>query len=379
MSFERIGAVIHKEFLHLIRDKRSLFLAFFIPVMLMLILGVAINFDVERIPLAVYDQCNDAESRKFTSSFVNSGYFELKHRLTEPGKITVLLDSGEVSMVAVIPSDYSRRLKQGQPSPVQLLLDSSDNSTAGIAAGYAFSIIRNLSTENIETYLNSQGKKGLLQNNPVDGRIRIYYNPTLKTKYSVVPGLIAFVMALMSAFLISMTIAREWEQGTIEQIIVSPIKGEEFVLGKFLFFFALNFIQSAFLVMTTILYFGVEFKGSVALLIAITALFLMGAVALGLLFSIIARSILLAFQLAVITALLPSILLSGFIYPIESMPKPLMVITQVFPATHYIRSLRYLFLKDAPFSDLYREFIILGVIGIVLLALCMKNFRKRMA
>lgn len=379
MNLGRTGAVFHKEFLHLIRDKRSLILAFFIPVMLMLILGVAINFDVDHIKLAVYDQCGDSESRKVSDSFVNSGYFDFKKKIMEPKQIFPLLDRGEVSVVLVIPQDYSKKVKRGIPSSVQILLDASDNSTAGIAAGYTFSILRNLSSENIEFYLNHQGKKGLVQNNPVEDRIRVYYNPTLKTKYSVVPALIAFVLALMSAFLVSMTISREWEQGTVEQIIVSPIKRHEFILGKFSFFFFLNFMQCGLLMLVAVTYFGVPYQGSLLLFALDTCLFLTAAVGLGLLFSIISRSMVLAFQLSVITSLLPSIILSGFIYPVESMPKPLMLITQIFPATHYIKSLRNLFLKDALFTDISREIAVLGLIGMILIILCIKSFKKRMA
>lgn len=374
----RIFAIMHKEFIHLTRDKRTIYLAFFIPIVVMLLIGYAINFDVDKVRLAVYDKCGDKTSREFYSAFLTSGYFQLTHVIYQEREIMPLLEKGNTSAVLIIPSDFSKKIKRGEKSPVQFLIDAVDNYTASIISSYVLPITNRVSSDSLVEYMNRKGKKQILQTSPVDARIRIFFNPMLKSRYSAIPGLIAFVMVIISTFLISMTVAREWENGTIEQLFVSPIKRYEFVLGKFLFYFFLTLIECFLLGIFGHLYFDVPFKGDWLTYTALSVVFLIGTVGVGLLISIISKSLLVAVQLSTMISMFPALLLTGFIYPIKSMPDAIQPISKILPAAYFIESIRMVFLKGTPLSLLMKQAAIMLLIGCVLMLFCFQAFKKRL-
>jgi ABC-2 type transport system permease protein len=345
----------------------------------MLLIGHAINFDVDNVKIAVYDKCNDNTSRAFTSAFVNSGYFKLKKVIYNEREITPLLDKGSVSAVIIIPSDYTKKLKRGYESPIQILVDASDNYTASIISGYTLAIVNRLSGEVVKEYINRKGKLYLMQTFPVTAEIRIFFNPMLKSKYSAVPGLVAFIMVIISTFLISMTIAKEWEQGTIEQLFASPLKGYEIIAGKFLFYFCLTIIQCIILGLFARYYFDVPFKSNLLSFFILSCAFLTGTVGLGLVISIVSKSLFVAVQIATMISMLPTLLMSGFIYSIKSMPDVLQPFAKILPATYYIDALRKLFLKGTPLAFLLRHIAILLIMGIITSILCIIKFKKRLS
>lgn len=374
---KRILAVTHKELIHLVRDKRTIYLAFFIPVVIMLLIGYSINFDVDHIRMAVYDKCKDSKSRELVSRLVYSGYFHISYSISQEEDVLDVLDHGKAALVLVIPSDYSKKIMRGEKSVFQVLVDASDNFTASIVGGYIIPIVNQLSTETITQFMNQKGKKSLLKTLPIESRDRIIFNPNLKSRLTIVPALIAFIMMVISTFLISMTIAKEWEAGTIEQLFASPIKGYELILGKFILYFILMLIQCFILWLVAHYYFEVPFKSDWFDFMIICSLFLISTVGIGLLISVAAKSLLVSMQMAALFSLFPSLLLSGFIYPIKSMPDVLQPLSYILPATYFIECLRSLFLKDTPMEFLIKEAVVFTVIGILVLLIVIKKFKKR--
>ena len=343
MNLLRTRAVAKKEFLHIIRDTRSLILALALPMLMILLFGYALSLDVDQIPTAVLDQDKTPQSRELLARFQASRYFKVVKMLNDPGEMTDLMDHGKAVLSIVVAPDYARKLLTGREAQVQLVFDGSDSNTASIAVGYADSVVQAYALELRDRFI--EHASGFEMPRAVEPRLRVWYNSELKSKNYIVPGLIAVILMIISALLTSLTIAREWEMGTMEQILSTPLRSAELVLGKMSAFFVVGLIDAVIAVTIGVLIFDVPFRGSLLFLFLSTCVFLFGALCWGIFLSAVARSQLLAFQMGILSSFLPAFLLSGFIFSIDNMPQVVQAISHIVPARYFITLLKGIFLK----------------------------------
>lgn len=370
MKLERLIAMSRKEATQLRRDSRSLALAFILPVALIIFFGYAISFDVRNIEMAVFDDSNTTASRLLIESFESSGYFNIKSYPSNQREVTELLQSGKVKAVLVIPPDFQAKLDAGRKAPVQILLDGSDANTAAIAENYATAIAAGYST----TVLFG-GRPHL----PVEAETRVWYNESLESRNAIVPGLVAVIMSIIAAMLTALTIAREWERGTMEQLIATPVTRLEVVLGKLLPYVVIGLFDVALAIIAGIVVFHVPLRGNIPLLAVQTLLFLVGALSFGMFISATVKTQVVATQLAMQTAYLPAILLSGFMFSISTMPIVLRAITHVVAARYYIRVTRGIFLKGVGAEVLWVEAVAMIIFAVGGLSLAIRAFKKDLA
>ena len=367
----RLLAVARKEWIQLRRDRRSMILAFVLPVFLLLFFGYAISWDVDNLPLAVLDQDNTPESRALVDALTASGYFRIADRLTAAREIDEPLQRGEVQGVLVVPPGFQRDLRSGRSAPVQLLLDGGDANTATIALNYAGAIVARHSRAVV--------LQGRTIAPALEAEARVWYNPTLESRNMIVPALIAVIMSIIAAMLTALTIAREWERGTMEQLAATPVHRLEIVLGKLAPYVAVGTIDVVVAVVAGVTIFGVPFRGSVLLLAALTLLFLIGALGLGIFISAALRSQVLAMQVAMVATYLPALLLSGFLYDIAAMPVGLRAFTYIVPARYYVTVTRGIFLKGVGLEALWPQALSMIAFATVGLGLAALAFRKEIA
>lgn len=368
-STRRLMAMARKESLQLRRDTRSLVLAFLLPVFLLLFFGYAITWDVRDIRLAVLDRDNTQQSRALVAAFEASGYFSADARVENDATIERVLLDGEAVGVLVIGPGFARDLAARRHAAVQLLLDGSDANTATIALNYADAVASRYSRDVL-----LEGRTIQL---PTIAESRVWYNPTLESRNMIVPGLIAVIMSIIAAMLTALTIAREWERGTMEQLAATPVHRLEVVFGKLLPYLAIGIVDVAVTTLAGILIFGVPFRGSMVLLGVMSLLFLTGALGLGIFISAVLKSQVLATQVAMVATYLPALLLSGFLYDIASMPFFLRVITYIVPARYFISVTRGIFLKGVGLEALWPQAFSMIAFAAIGLALATVAFRKR--
>lgn len=371
LSLTRLLAVARKESIQLRRDPRSLLMAFAVPLFLMVFFGYAISFDIKDIRLAVLNEDSGHHSRELIETFTASGYFEIVAHLPHHTEAERTLDHRRAAAVLVIPASFSRDLAAGRTAPIQLLLDGSDANTATIALNYADAIVARYSAK-----VALQGRR---LTPAVDGEARVWYNPTLESRKMIVPGLIAVIMAIIASMLTALTIAREWEHGTMEQLAATPVHRLEVIFGKLIPYLIIGLIDVTLATIVGVTIFGVPLHGSILLLGAMTILFLLGALGLGIFISAALRSQVLATQTAMVATYLPALLLSSFIFDIASMPRWLQIFTYIVPARYYVAVTRGIFLKGVGLSALWIQglsMVIFAAVGIGLAAL---SFRKRIA
>ncbi len=373
----RVKAIAKKEFLQIARDPRSLALALFIPVLLLILFGFALSLDVDNVPLVIWDQDTSKLSRDFILNFKNSRYFKIIGYSDSYTKPQEYIDKGKAMMMLVIPKDFSKILQSGLKAPVQLLVDGSDSNTATIAMGYVNSVVARY---NVTLINDSFAKAGVRKpSSLIDLRPRVWFNPDLKSKNYIIPGLIAVIMMIIAALLTSLTVAREWERGTMEQLIATPVKPGELILGKFLPYFTIGFIDLLIAAAMAQFVFYVPVRGSVALLFGLSALFLTGTLMQGMLISIVAKDQHLASQFAFLTTFLPAFLLSGFAYAIANMPKAIQALTTLVPARYFIVILKGIYLKGIGLKILWPEALYLLLFTLAMIGLAGKKFRKKVA
>jgi len=373
MRVARLLAVARKEVIQIRRDPRSLGMAFVIPMVLLFLFGYALTLDVNNLKTVVYDQDRTAVSRAFLARFKESGYFTVVATARNYGDLEWALDSGRAQVVLVIPRNFARDLDLGRQVPVQALLDGSDSNTATIALAYLTGIASRYSNQIVTE------RAGLARRDPpVENRLRVWYNPELQSKNYIVPGLIAVIMMVIAALLTSLTIAREWERGTMEQLIATPVQVPELVLGKLLPYFGIGFIDVALSALAGTLVFRVPFRGNVALFLGLSLIFLLGALSLGMLISIKAKSQLVASQVAMVVTFLPSFLLSGFMFDIGNMPGWLQVITHAFPARYFVTILKGIFMKGIGLHMLAVETAFLALFALIVTAAANRKFQKNL-
>lgn len=372
----RIWAVARKEYLHIVRDRRSLAMAIAIPMLLLLLFGYALTLDVDNVPLVVWDQSRTPASRAFVAHFDGSPYFSIRGSAQSYPQVESAIDRGAAMGGLVVPNDFSDRLEAGRTVHVQFLVDGSDSNTATIALGYADAVTQSYSTEiALHQLRHAEGRPA---SPPLDVRPRVWYNADLESRNYIVPGLIAVIMMVIAALLTSLTMAREWERGTMEQLISTPLKGSELILGKMLPYFAIGLLDVALAVLMGECLFNVPLRGSGALLFAMAAIFLGGALAMGMLISIVTKSQLLASQLAMVLTFLPSFLLSGFMYAIGNMPEPIQWITHVVPSRYFVTVLKGVYLKGVGLEILGLEALLLVAFAMAMMVVANVKFRKRL-
>jgi ABC-2 type transport system permease protein len=367
--------LMRKEFIHILRDPRSLYIAIGLPLVLLILFGYAITFDVNHIPVAVINQDDSSLSRDLISRVQASEYFDLRYLSNEYTKLERLLDEGKVKIILVIPLHFYRDLSKGKNTPLQFLIDGSDNNTALIALGYLSKIIQVFSSNIVLEGLSKQGDSLLKELPTIDVKARVWYNPGLRSTNFIVPGLIAVVMMILAAMLTSLTIAREWETGTMEQLIATPTKPLEIIIGKLTPYFFLGLIQMTLVVLTGTLLFKVPFKGSIFFLFVVAGLFLVCGLGIGLFISTVTKSQQLAFMLAIVLTMLPAFLLSGFIFPISSMPRIIQFFSYLVPAKYFLIALRGIFLKGNGLSVHWPEVLFLLIFGLLIILACTKRLK----
>ncbi len=373
---KRIAAVFKKEYLHIIRDARSLAIALAAPVILLVLYAYAVTFDINMIDLGVVDFDRSAASRQLMQKFVASGYFKVKSGLDTMKKCEEALRLSKIKLILVIPKGYSSGLKTDEDVVIQAIGDGADANTVSVGLGYAGGIFGQLS---FGILLDAVRARGFNPKNipSIETVPRVWYNPDLKSVNFILPGLCAIIMMLIAALLTSLTVVREKENNTFEQLASTPVKPLELMIGKITPYVILCLIDVAIIVAVGILWFKVPFKGSFVTLFVFSVLFLFCALGMGLLISAVAPNQQLAVLVTALGTLLPSILLSGFVFPIASMPVIIRAISCVVPAKYFITALRTIFLKaGTDIMSLWGEALFLFIFGTLFITAAAANFRK---
>ena len=377
MSYRRTWAVARKEFRHILRDPRSLTMALAMPLLMLVLFGFALSLDVDRVSTFIYDADRTSASRDLIRQFQGSRYFEIEGFVDNYHAIEKAIDSGKILMAVAIERGYGEHIRAGERADVQILIDGSDSNTAAIALGYADSLISSYAFEvRARAFARKAGRELAL---PVDARLRVWYNSSLESKNYVVPGLIAVILMIIAALLTSLTIAREWEMGTMEQVLSTPLRPAEMVIGKMLAFFAVGFADMLISIATGLIVFHVPFRGSFLLLIAVSSIFLFGSLFWGIFLSAATKSQLMAYQLGILSSFLPAFLLSGFVYAIETMPPVIRAITTLVPARYFVTILKGIFLKGVGIHVLWLDIGFLSIYALIVFWLATRQLNGKLA
>ena len=364
----RVGAMAGKELLHIRRDPRTLYMALAMPVLMLLLFGFGLSFDVEHIPILLADADRSAASRELGRRILGSHEFEPVSGAGAEGA-DLALRRGQATAALVIPAGFERELDAGRDSPVQLLVDGSDGNLARQIMGKIDAIVR----------IESQRRAGFLDSPPLAVKVYTLWNPTGRSAFFMVPGLAAYLLAIAAVLLTALTVAAEWERGSMEQLFASPVGRLEIVLGKLLPYLALGMLQLLLVITLGTTVFEVPIRGSLPLIFLAGLLFLAGMLGQGLLISVIARNQLVATQAGALSSLLPSLILSGMLVPIENMPRILQALTVVVPARYLVHALRTLMLKGGGFSVVALDLFAMLAFTVAILALATFRFKRRLA
>lgn len=372
----RLSSLIRKEFIQILRDPRTLILVLVIPVMQLFLLGYAATNDVRNVPLAVFDQDRGPSARALLDAYRAADYFTLAYDVDSEAELRGLIDGGEARAGLIIPPDYSKNLQESGSAQVAFILDGSDPTVASTSLSAAQLIGQNYATQVLSEKINRSGQSNYIQS-PLEVRTQVWYNPDLVSAYFMIPGVIGMILYALTSILTASAIVRERERGTIEQLIVTPIRPWELILGKILPYVILAFLNTLEVLMIGSWWFRVPVRGDLMLILLLSGLFLLSSLGIGLLASTIANTQQEA-MLTVWMTLLPSIFLSGFFFPLEAMPKILQWISYIFPLRYYLEIIRSLMLKGVGIGSLTEEVIALVVFGIVIMAAAAMRFRKRL-
>jgi ABC-2 type transport system permease protein len=376
MSLTRLLAIARKELVQILRDTRSLIIVVLMPAVLVLLFGYGVNLDLKGLPVYVYDQDGSQQSQDLLKHFQSSKYFDISRVVQSYPELSRALDDGHAKMGIVIPWDFSQRLRDGRPVEVQALVDASDDNTANVLIGYSQAVVQSYSGQIQVDWLRQRGLA--IEPSAMNIETRTWYNEDLESSAFIIPGVLALVMSVIGAFLTSLTIAREWERGTMEQLISTPVSAMEIMLGKLAPYFVLGMFDTIVSALIAIYWFQVPFRGSWVTLMFASALFMVVVLSLGFFISVIAKTQFAASQIALLITFLPAFLLSGFLFSIEQMPIALQWITRVLPARYYVSVLKKIFLKGTPASMLLVDLVPLAVFAFVLTLLATRSFHKRL-
>lgn len=375
---DRIKAIMRKEFIHVVRDPRTLYVILAMPVIQLILYGYALSFDVKNIPLAVRDLDRSSQSRALVSSFRSSGYFDVEKYIEKRSEVHELLDKGRIKAVLVIPPDFSDKLVKGEKTSVLVLCDGSDPTYGRVSAGFSALITQMFSNRVTVETLDRFGIKLTEGFPPYDSRQRVWYNPEMSSANFIVPGILSLILVMVPCVITSVAIVREKEKGTIENLIVSPIRPVELMLGKIVPYLLIAAFDAIMITLIAVYWFQVAFRGSILLLILASILFMFGTVGLGLFVSTLANTQDVAQLMAVWISLLPSFLLSGFVFPIESMIKALQYLSYIIPNRYFLVILRSIFLKGVGFNIIWPEMLAMLIFGLSVFLLSSRRFVKKM-
>lgn len=368
--FIRVAALARKEALHMLRDPQVIYLALGMPLVLVLLFGYAVTFDVDEVLIATVDQDRSAASRQFLFSLDSTDSFRVLDELSDPSQVEPLFLRGRVKAAVIVPEGFARRLVRGENAPVQVMIDGADWTTARIVNGYAtaFGQARTLEllAETVEVSV------------PIEPRLRTWFNPTMESALFVVPGLVGVVLAILAVLLSALTVAREWERGSMEQLFATPVDRLSVVLGKVAPYVALGMLQFMLVLTAGAWLFDVPIRGDFFLLLIAVGMFLVCVLGQGLLISMVTKSQQVAVQVGAISAILPSLLLSGFLFPIPNMPLPLRVISHAVPGRYLIVCLRGVLLQGRGFAELWPQLAGLAILGFAIITATTRKFRRRL-
>jgi ABC-2 type transport system permease protein len=373
----KLLAVSSKELRQILRDRRSLLILLFVPAFFLLLYGYALNFDIRNVKLAVQDQDRSTKSRELVSAFVNSGYFALVGYVDSPSELDRMVDQGRVRVIVSIPSGFEHDLSLRRPVTVQVIIDGDNANTASTVMGYARSLIGEYSAAQMQVVSARDATRQVLPSISVEPRI--WYNPQLRSTLFLVPGLIAYISMITAVVSTALSVVREKERGTMEQVRMAPLSPVPYILGKTLPYLAISFVSAILVILSAMLLFDLPMRGSWLLLCAAIGLFLIGAQAQGLLISTIAETQQVAFQIALLSSLLPTMILSGFIFPITSMPTVVQWITHIVPARYFLVALRAIVLKGADITAFWQDMMALAIFATVALSLASLRLKREWA
>jgi ABC-2 type transport system permease protein len=377
MNLRRLRAMAFKEMLQIWRDPRSLAVALAMPLMQMVILGYGVSLDIRHVSLCIYDQENSQVSRELVERFVASGWFSAVHQLRSDRAVRAAIDRGDCLGAVTIPIDYSRVFGTTGSAPVQVVFDGTDTNTTNVAIGYAQGVIAQATNDFERRWAAAHGFLPLTVG-AVDLEPRIWFNEGLDSRNFIIPGVVAVILALVGAQLTSLTISREWERGTMEQLISTPVKPLELMLGKLAPYFLIGLFDAAFCIAAAIFWFQVPFRGNIATLALTTMLFTLVMLGLGYLLSARIRSQLGASQIALILTMMPTTMLSGYTFPIDQMPAAVRALTTLVPARYYVTILRSIFLKGSSLLSLFPQVLALAGFAAAIVWIAGHSFRKRL-
>jgi ABC-2 type transport system permease protein len=369
--------IIKKEFLQFKRDPKMFGIILIAPVIQLIFLGYAVTLDVNTVHTLVYDQDNTKESRNFIESFTSSGFFKVDYYAGNYDQLKQKLDKGNIIFALVIPRDFSEKIARRETSPVQAIFNGSDGNTASISAGYVATVVQGYSQNILMSYMDKSGRK-LLPTGRIEPEMRIWYNPELLTRHFMIPGIVGLLLSIITLILTSLAIVKEKEIGTLEQLIVTPIKSYQLIMGKLIPFVILGFIAVIIVLTAMSFIFSIPVRGSILFLFFCSFLYIMSTLGLGLFVSTISKTQQQAMMIAIFGVMMPMVFLSGFAFPIENMPKIIQYISYLIPLRYFMTIIRGIILKGIGFAELWRETSILLFMGIVILYLSSLRFHRRL-
>jgi ABC-2 type transport system permease protein len=368
----RVVAIAHKEVMHISRDLGTLYFAIGMPLIMLVLFGYAISFDVDHIPVAVVDQDHTEASREVVARFFSGRSFREVARCEAASEVEPLFRRREAGVGVVVPRGFGRAVGRGEQATIQVMVDAADNATTNtvLASASRFTVV-----------VNEDWTRRALGPTPaaIEARVRALYNPSGASPLFLVPGLVAVIQTMMSVLLTALTVAREWERGSMEQLFATPVRRLEIVLGKLLPYFGVAMVQMMIVLAAGTWLFEVPIRGSVALLFALSALFLVAGLGQGLVISVVTKNQMVATQIAAVSSMLPAVLLSGFIMPIENMPRPLQILSNALPVRHFMHAVRGIMLRDVEAKDLAVDALALLLFSIVVIAVSTARFRRKIA
>ncbi|MCB1165223.1 MAG: ABC transporter permease [Leptospiraceae bacterium] len=373
-SLGRIRAMAEKEFLHIIRDMRTLYIALGMPVLMILLFGYAVDFDIDHIKIGICDQDNSSQSRDLIQKLQAGHWFEAQFITRNQTDLESALDAGTIKIGLVLPAGLARRMARGESVTVGAIVDGSDNNAAVVGMNYLELFFATYNGRIIQRFMENNGAVM----HRLEVRPRILFNPDLKTRFYIIPGIIVLILAVLAALLTSLAVAREWERGSMEQLISTPVRSHEIILGKILPYMGISLFQTILVTLFAVFLFKIPFEGSLLSLLFTSLLFASGALGLGLLFSSVLKSQLPAMQVALVATMLPSLFLSNFVFPIASMPPLVRLITYIVPAKYFLVMLRTIFLKGSGIMGYWSEILFLCIFTFLVLTVATKRMVKRM-
>jgi len=377
MRLYRLTAIARKEVLQILRDARSVGIVVAMPIVMMLAFGYGISLDVKHLPVYVFDREGSRQSQDLLKHFQASEYFKVVQTVNNYPALVRALDTGRCQLALVVPHDFSQRLNAGGPVSLQALIDATDSNSANIAVAYSQAVIGSHSQQVQLDWARRHGQKDMQP--PISIDARTWFNENLESMANIVPGVVTIVMAVVGTFLTALTISREWERGTMEQLISTPVTALELMIGKLAPYFAIGMLDTCLCTGLGLLWFGVPFRGSWSVFFISSALFLIVVLSLGYFFSVVAKSQLAASQISLLTTFLPAFLLSGFLFSIDQMPIAVQAVTYIIPARYYMALIRNIFLKGSAVTLLRNELLALAFLSCILVLVATRIFKKKLA